>query len=198
MRIGLTGGIASGKSTVSRMLREKGVFVSDADEAARAVVEPGEPALAAIAAAFGEGVLQPDGRLDRPALGRIVFGQPDKLRQLEGILHPAIRRHMQAEMEQAERERPERLVVADIPLLYETGQDAAYDGVLVVYVPADVQLERLIKRSGMDETEARRRIGLQLDLEEKKRRADWVIDNGGSEQETLRQAERFLAERGIS
>ncbi|MGN7456180.1 dephospho-CoA kinase [Paenibacillus pasadenensis] len=198
MRIGLTGGIASGKSTVSRMLREKGVFVSDADEAARAVVEPGEPALAAIAAAFGEGVLQPDGRLDRPALGRIVFGQPDKLRQLEGILHPAIRRHMQAEMEQAERERPERLVVADIPLLYETGQDAAYDGVLVVYVPADVQLERLIKRSGMDETEARRRIGLQLDLEEKKRRADWVIDNGGSEQETMRQAERFLAERGIS
>lgn len=198
MRIGLTGGIASGKSTVSRMLREKGVFVSDADEAARAVVEPGEPALAAIAAAFGEGVLQPDGRLDRPALGRIVFGQPDKLRQLEGILHPAIRRHMQAEMEQAERERPERLVVADIPLLYETGQDAAYDGVLVVYVPADVQLERLIKRSGMDETEARRRIGLQLDLEEKKRRADWVIDNSGSEQETMRQAERFLAERGIS
>ncbi|QJC51477.1 dephospho-CoA kinase [Paenibacillus albicereus] len=196
MRIGLTGGIASGKSTVSRMLRERGAFVSDADEAARAVVEPGEPALGDIVRAFGDGVLQPDGRLDRAALGRIVFGQPDKLRRLEGILHPAIRRRMQEEMEQAERHRPDRLVFADIPLLFETGQDKAYDGVLTVYAPADVQLERLMKRSGMDEAEARRRIGLQLDLEEKRLRADWVIDNGGSEEETRLQVERFLSERG--
>ncbi|OXM17031.1 dephospho-CoA kinase [Paenibacillus herberti] len=196
MRIGLTGGIASGKSTVSRLLRERGVFVSDADEAARAVVLPGEPALAEVVDVFGAEVLLSDGKLDRAALGRIVFGQPDKLRQLEAILHPAIRRHMKEEMDRAEQERPGGLVAADIPLLYETGQDDAYDGVMVVYVPAEIQLDRLIKRNGMDREEALRRIGLQMDLEEKKLRADWVIDNSGSEEETRVQVDSFLADRG--
>lgn len=196
MRIGLTGGIASGKSTVSRMLHENGVFVSDADEAARAVVLPGEPALAEVVAAFGEQVLQADGSLDRAVLGRIVFGQPDKLKRLESILHPAIRRHMMEEMDRAEAEHPGRLVAADIPLLFETGQDSSYEGVLVVYVPVHIQLERLMARNGMEREEALRRIGLQMDLEEKKRRADWVIDNSGTEEQTREQVLRFLADRG--
>ncbi len=194
MRIGLTGGIASGKSTVSRFLREAGAFVSDADEAARKVVLPGTPALDDIVAAFGRSLLLPDGMLDRAALGRVVFGDPDKLRQLESILHPAIRAYMKEEMDRAEAESPGRLIVADIPLLYETGQDKAYDGVLVVHVPHELQVKRLMERNGMDQGEAERRIGLQMSLDEKKRRADWVVDNSGSLEDTRAQIGRWMAE----
>ncbi|WP_341278705.1 dephospho-CoA kinase [Paenibacillus sp. FSL H8-0537] len=191
MRIGLTGGIATGKSTVAHLLVELGALLVDADQVAREVVLPGEPALAAVASAFGQAVLHKDGTLDRAALGQIVFNNKAKLGQLEAILHPAIRATMQQRMADYERQHQDTLVVADIPLLYETEQEHLYEGVLVVYVPEHIQLERLMARNNVDEQEARRRIGLQMDMEEKKRRATWVIDNSGTPAQTRQQVQEF-------
>ncbi|MFC4779639.1 dephospho-CoA kinase [Paenibacillus sp. GCM10023252] len=195
MRIGLTGGIASGKSTVGAMLAELGAFVVDADQSAREVVMPGRPALAAVASLFGQAVLASDGTLDRKALGEIVFHNPKRLKQLEEILHPAIRSHMQRQMLEYEEQHPEGLVVADIPLLYETGQYVNYEGVLLAYVPRELQVKRLMDRNAMPLEEAERRVALQMDIEEKKLQADWVIDNSGTLQGTREQVEAFYRER---
>ncbi len=192
MIIGLTGGIASGKSTVAEMLIERGARLVDADAVAREIVQPGEPALEAIASCFGQAVLLDDGALNRKALGEIVFRDAEKLKQLEAITHPAIRKRMWDKIRVYEEERPKRLIVADIPLLFETKQDEMYEGVLVVYVPFEVQLSRLMKRNGMDEVEAKRRIGLQMDMEEKRRRGNWIIDNGGTLKETEKQVQFFM------
>ncbi|WP_020620603.1 dephospho-CoA kinase [Paenibacillus daejeonensis] len=198
MKIGLTGGIACGKSTVAAMLVARGAALVDADQVAREVVMPGEPALAAVIRQFGQGVRAPDDTLDRQALGKLVFGDRDKLKQLEAILHPAIRERMQARLQHYEEENPARLAVADIPLLYETGQAGLYEGVLVVYIPQKLQVERLLARTpGMTEEEALSRIGLQMDIEEKRKRADWLIDNSGSLEETERQVEAFMREAVI-
>jgi dephospho-CoA kinase len=191
MRIGLTGGIACGKSTVSAMLTELGAYIVDADRVAREVVLPGEPALQAIVEKFGQAVLNEDGTLNRPALGGIVFGQAERLRELEAITHPAIRRRMREQMEQAERLEADPIVVADIPLLYETEQQSSYEGVIVVYVPHEVQRERLMNRNGLSAEEAERRIGLQMDIEQKRRLADWVIDNSGTLEETRKQVQQL-------
>ncbi|EFM08822.1 dephospho-CoA kinase [Paenibacillus curdlanolyticus YK9] len=187
MRIGLTGGIACGKSTVAAMLVELGARLVDADQAARDVVLPGEPALGAVVAKFGQAMLHEDGSLNRQALGAVVFGQAERLKELEAILHPAIRQHMKEQMEAYEKEDPNAVVIADIPLLYETGQDEAYEGVIVVYVPKDVQRERLMSRNGLSVEEADRRIGLQIDIERKRERAQWVIDNRGTLEQTREQ-----------
>jgi dephospho-CoA kinase len=187
MIIGLTGGIASGKSTVSRLLVERGAALVDADAVAREVVQPGEAALDEIAVLFGQAVIQEDGSLNRKALGDIVFGDKDKLKMLESITHPAIRRRMQEKLHKLSAENPRRLIVADIPLLYETGQVQLYDGVMVVYVPADVQVHRLAERNGMSKEEAEQRVSLQMDIEEKRKLADWVIDNSGTIENTARQ-----------
>ncbi|PWV99450.1 dephospho-CoA kinase [Paenibacillus cellulosilyticus] len=191
MRIGLTGGIACGKSTVSAMLTELGAHVVDADRVAREVVLPGEPALQAIVEKFGQAVLSEDGTLNRPALGSIVFGQADRLRELEAITHPAIRKRMRAQMEQAESLEADPIVVADIPLLYETEQQSSYEGVIVVYVPHEVQRDRLMKRNSLAVEEAERRIGLQMDIERKRSMANWVIDNSGTLEETRKQVEQL-------
>ncbi|WP_201004001.1 dephospho-CoA kinase [Paenibacillus glycanilyticus] len=197
MKIGLTGGIATGKSTVAAMLVERGAMLVDADQVAREVVMPGEPALEAVASAFGQAVIHTDGTLDRKALGGIVFNNRDLLAQLENILHPAIRNRMQQRIRQYEEQNPRQLVVADIPLLYETGQEKLYDGVMVVYVPQALQLKRLMERNGIAEEEAQRRIGLQMDIEQKRGRADWVIDNSGSLDETRRQVGDFWKSKGL-
>lgn len=195
MIIGLTGGIACGKSTVAAMLVARGAALVDADQVAREVVMPGEAALSAVVRQFGQAVLAEDGTLNRSALGQLVFGDREQLKKLEAILHPAIRERMQARLRRYEAEDPARLAIADIPLLYETGQADSYPGVLVVYVPQALQLERLLARSPeMTEEQARSRIALQMDIEEKRRRADWVIDNSGTLAETEQQVAAFLRE----
>ncbi|HUC93428.1 MAG TPA: dephospho-CoA kinase [Paenibacillus sp.] len=192
MIIGLTGGIACGKSTVGAMLASRGALLVDADRVAREVVLPGEPALAAVAAAFGQAVMQEDGTLNRAKLGETVFADSDKLRTLESILHPAIRSRMWEQMNRAKAEEPGRLIVADIPLLFETNQQGLYEGVLVVYVPREVQLARLLLRNpGLTEAQALQRIETQMDIERKKSLADWVIDNSGTIEQTERQVETF-------
>jgi len=199
MKLGLTGGIASGKSTVSAMLVRLGAKLVDADQVAREVVLPGEPALMQLSKQFGQEILKSDGSLDRQALGRIVF-TPDKqkLKELEAILHPAIRERMHKRMDAYLAEEPNRLVIADIPLLFETGQEAMYDAVLLVYVPKVTQLERLMAREGMTEEEAKVRIELQMDMEEKKQRADYIIDNSSTLEHTQRQIENIWRELGYT
>mgnify|MGYP001026483453 CR=1 FL=1 len=191
MIIALTGGIASGKSTVSAMLAELGAAVVDADRVAREVVLPGTPGLRSVAEAFGQAVLNEDGTLNRKKLGDLVFADEAKRKRLEAILHPEIRRVMEARIADLERENPRRLVVADIPLLYETGLDARYPEVMLVYVPPAIQLERLMKRDGLSPEKARERLNAQLPIDEKKARADWVIDNSGSLEDTRRQVLEF-------
>jgi dephospho-CoA kinase len=191
MIIGLTGGIASGKSTIASMLVERGALLVDADQVAREVVLPGEPVLEAIASTFGQAVLETDGSLNRKALGEIVFRDKESLAKLEAITHPAIRARMQQTIHTYAEQFPERLVVADVPLLYETKQENLYEGILVVYVPAEVQKKRLMERNNLSEEEADRRIALQMDIEQKRQHADWVIDNSGSLEETQRQLDEF-------
>src|ERR671934_1677181 len=161
--IGLTGGIASGKSTVAAMLRDLGATVIDADEASRAVVEPGTPGLRAIVEAFGPEVLDGD-RLDRWKLGAIVFEDEAARRRLEAITHPLIRTWM-AERQREAEERGEKRVILDIPLLYESGLDRGLKAVIVVYAPAEVEMERLMARNGLGREEAGRRLATQLPIE---------------------------------
>lgn len=177
MRLGLTGGIGSGKSTASTRLRELGATVLDYDQLARDVVEPGSNGLAAIAERFGAGVLRADGTLDRPALGAIVFADPAALKDLEGITHPAIR----ARAALLEREAgPDTVVVHDNALLVDMGAHRAMDAVVVVDVPVETQVERLVEHRGLTEADARARIAAQLSREERLAVADHVLDNAGS------------------
>jgi dephospho-CoA kinase len=176
-RVGLTGGVASGKSTVAALLTELGAVVIDSDQLAREVVEPGTPGLAAVVAEFGDTLLTEDGRLDRPALGSVVFGDEDARRRLEAILHPLIRARA-AEIE-AEAE-PGALVVHDIPLLVETGQADRFDAVLVVDVPVRTQVERMVRDRGWSAEDARSRVAAQADREQRLAVATHVIDNSGT------------------
>lgn len=191
--VGLTGGIASGKSTFAALLRARGVPVVDADALARAVVAPGTPALAAIAAAFGPDVLGPDGALDRKRLGALVFADPDARRRLEAITHPAIRDAMIAETARLDA-AGHPLAFYDAPLLFEVGLDAALDSVVVVYAPPRVQVERLAARDGLDEEAAAARLAAQLPIDEKARRADFVVVNDGPEAALGAKADHLLAD----
>ncbi|MEF2244818.1 dephospho-CoA kinase [Paenibacillus sp. IITD108] len=197
MIIGLTGGIASGKSTVASLLAKHGVHVVDADQVAREIVEPGKPALEAIASAFGQAILQKDGSLNRGALGQIVFQDQSQLKKLEAITHPAIREQMQSSLHRLVQQYPQSLIAADIPLLYETKQEQLYEGIMVVYVPEDLQIQRLMERNAMEKEEAERRVALQMDIEQKRQRADWVIDNSGSIEQTEQQVVQFLKAKGF-
>lgn len=198
MNIGLTGGIACGKSTVADSLVRRGALLIDADRIAREVVVPGSPALALIARRFGQAVIAEDGSLLRKKLGDIIFADEAARKDLEAILHPAIRREMIARMEQAERERPERLVVVDVPLLYESGLTAMFDEVMVVYVPESTQLQRLMARDGTSEEQARSRIAAQMPIERKKELADVVIDNSGTPGETELQLDAFWRRKELA
>jgi dephospho-CoA kinase len=177
MRVGLTGGVASGKSTVSDMLRELGAVVVDADVLAREVVMAGTPGLAAVVAEFGPEVLTSDGELDRPAVARLVFADECARRRLEGIIHPLVRA---AAAELAASAAPDVLVVHDIPLLVESGQAGAYDAVIVVDVPAELQVERMVRDRGMTRAEAEARIRAQASREQRLAVATHVIDNTSS------------------
>jgi dephospho-CoA kinase len=191
LRIGLTGGIGSGKSTVSRLLADRGAVIVDADVIAREVVEPGTPGLAAVVDAFGPGVLAADGSLDRPALAAVVFTDPEARRRLDGIVHPLVRARATAVAAAAP---PDAVVVHDVPLLVETGQAGAYDLVLVVEADAETRLARLVQR-GLTAEDARARMAAQATDEQRRAVADVVLDNGGTEDELAAQVDRLWRER---
>jgi dephospho-CoA kinase len=177
VRVGLTGGVASGKSTVSSILARLGAVVIDADVLAREVVAPGTPGLAEIVEAFGPGVLTPGGELDRPAVGALVFADEEKRRVLEAIIHPRVRERG-AELEAAAQDGA--VVVHDIPLLAETGQADRFDAVIVVDVPVEVQLDRMIRLRGMTPADAEARIAAQASRGERLAVATHVVENTGT------------------
>ena len=187
--IGLTGGIGSGKSTVSGMLRELGAAIVDGDTAARAVVEPGQPALDEIIQEFGEVMLGPDGRLDRPAMAQLVFSDEAARIRLNAITHPRVREWMAARVGEAAGTGAE-VVVMDIPLLFESPLGDEVAEVIVVWVPMEVQAERSVAR-GMEEADVRARIAAQMPIDDKRQRATHLIDNSGSEEATRAQVERL-------
>jgi dephospho-CoA kinase len=190
--IGLTGGIASGKSTVAQILAEKGAWIVDADQLARDVVGVGSPALAEISQSFGSGVIAEDGSLDRPQLGRLVFADAEARERLNGIVHPRVLELSRQEIRQAQ-ESGAQLVVYDVPLLYETERSGEFDGTLVVWVDPLTQLLRLRQRTGLTEDEGRQRIASQMPLTRKRELATWVVDNSGSREATQAQVESLWA-----
>lgn len=184
--IGLTGGIASGKSTVSKIIKEMGYLVIDADIEARNAVEVGESAYKKIIDLFGEEVLLPDRTINRSKLGEIIFHDKSKREQLNKIVHPDVRKRMNQKKDTAIK-RGDKLVVLDIPLLFESGLKSMVDLVLLVYVDEKIQLQRLMNRNHLTEEEALARIGSQMPIKDKLQLADSVIDNNGTEEETKRQ-----------
>jgi len=188
--IGLTGGIATGKSTVDRMLEAHGATVIDADELAREAVRPGEATLERVIERFGEDVSAADGSLDRRRLGKIVFADSDARHDLERITHPRIIELTQERIAGA-LAGAAPLVVVDIPLLFENAREGMFEGVLLVYAPPDVQVQRLRERNDLDETAARQRLAAQLPVAEKRARATWIIDNSGEDDATQRQVDAW-------
>lgn len=184
--VGLTGGIASGKSTVSKLLRQLGAVVVDTDVIAREVVKPGKPAWQDIVAWFGSGILLPGGDIDRAKLGELVFRDEKARKQLESITHPRIQKTALQALDKA-RQAGERVAVMDVPLLFEVGWDKLVDEVWVVYVDPATQLGRLMKRDGLEDEQAKARMDAQMNLKEKARLADVVIDNSKDPDNTERQ-----------
>lgn len=180
LRVGLTGGIASGKTAVADRLGVLGAVIIDADLLAREVVAPATPGLAAVVAAFGPDVLGANGSLDRAALGRLVFADDGARRRLEAIVHPLVRSEARRLEAEAATARPDAVIVQVIPLLVETGQADAYDQVVVVDVDPAIQLQRLVELRQMDPVEARQRIAAQASRPDRLAAADEVIDNSGS------------------
>jgi dephospho-CoA kinase len=191
--VGLTGGIASGKSTFAAALRARGLPVVDADALAKAAVAPGTAALAEIARAFGAGVLGPDGALDRKRMGALVFSDPDARRRLEAITHPAVRLAMAEETRRLAAGGHE-LAFYDTPLLYEVGLDRVLDSVVVVWAPPAVQRARMVARDGLSPDAADARLAAQLPIDEKAARADFVVENVGAVGELEGKADRLLAD----
>jgi len=189
--IGITGGIATGKSTVTNMVRNLGFTVIDADIASREVVLPGEDAYLQIVETFGQDILLPSGEIDRAKLGSIVFHHEEKRKLLNSIVHPAVRRKMKEDQEKA-FSRGEQVVFLDIPLLFESKLTYMVDRVIIVYVDEDTQLERLMKRNGLSMEEARARMNAQMPIEEKKGLADAIIDNRGDLEHTNAQLVKIL------
>jgi dephospho-CoA kinase len=191
VRVGLTGGVASGKSTVSAILAELGAVVIDADVLAREVVARGTPGLDAVVAEFGPDVLTPEGDLDRPAMGRLVFGDDAARRRLEAIIHPLVIERM-AEIEATAGE--DDVVVHDIPLLAEGGRADTFDAVVVVDAPRDLQVERMLADRGWTREDAESRIAAQATREERRAIATHVIDNNGTLEELRARVEEVLDE----
>ena len=187
--VALTGGIASGKSTVARRLADHGAVVVDADQVARDVVAPGEPALARIAETFGEGMIAADGSLDRPALGAIVFSDPEGRRKLNAITHPAVLERSRALFAAAAAADPRAIVVYDIPLLVEAGRHDEFDLVVVVHAATETRIARMIELRGMTRDEAVHRLNSQATDTDRLAIADVVIDADGGLDATLAQAD---------
>jgi dephospho-CoA kinase len=193
LRVGLTGNIAAGKSTVARIWRSLDATVVDADVLARQAVEPGTPAYGRILGEWGPAVVAEDGGLDRAALRRIVFADPDARERLEGIVHPAVGTLRYAAYRDAEA-RGERVVVADVPLLFEAGLVDEFDAVVLVDAPEEERLRRLVEDRGLDPAEARQMIAAQMPSALKRARADFVIENTGTRMELDRRAREVWSE----
>ncbi|WHZ29621.1 MAG: Dephospho-CoA kinase [Nitrospira sp.] len=176
MLVGLTGGVATGKSTVAKMFGQCGAIVIDADELAREVVQPGKPAWREIVRTFGRGILHPDRTIDRHALGAIVFHDKKNLRRLERIIHPRVAREQTKLAKRAEKNDSKAIVIYDVPLLFEAGIDKRVDKIIVVTADRDTQIARLRKRNGLSRSEALRRIRNQLPLAKKRRLAHYILD----------------------
>lgn len=189
--IGLTGGIATGKSTVVEMLRRKGSFIIDADQLAREVVEPNQPAWQEIVSWLGDSVLLPDQSLDRVKIAELVFGDPQKLKKLNSIIHPWVGTRILERTREIEQKDPHAVIVYDIPLLIEADMQKMVDLILLVYAPREMQLKRLGERDSMSPEAAAQRLAAQLPIAEKRKYAHQIIDNSGSLAETERQVERF-------
>ncbi|OME24869.1 dephospho-CoA kinase [Paenibacillus odorifer] len=198
MIIGLTGGIASGKSTVSALLVNKGARLVDADVIAREVMLPGHKVLAAAAKQFGKEILFSDGTLNRAKLGEIVFQDPVALQTLNNLTHPAIRQEIKNRMYSMEQEEPKRLIIVDIPLLFESGLETLFHEIVVVYVPREVQITRLMERNRLSLEEAEARLNAQMDIEQKRNKADYIIDNSGDLAYTEQQVAVFWDRLGLS
>jgi len=195
MRIGLTGGIAAGKSLVSGMLVSLGAWILDADAISREVVEPGTEGLKAVVKEFGEGMLTPDGTLNRRALGAAVFGDEAKLKRLNGILHPMIKAEMLRRAAEIEEKHPEDMVVFDVPLLIECGWQDVAEEVWLVSAPIGERIRRIALRDGLSEEQAMERISAQMTDEEKAKYADVIIDHGGSIEALEQRVAKLYAER---
>ena len=197
--VGLTGGVASGKSTVSRILREEGAYLIDADQIARELVQPQTPAWRALIDAFGEEVLEKDGSIHRKKLAALVFSHPEKRERLNQLLHPRIKEETERRIKEIGQRDPEAIVVIDAALLVETGAYREMDWLIVVFSTEAQQIERLEKRNGMRPEEARQIISAQMPLEEKLKLADGIIRNEGSIEETKRKAKEVFQElRGLA
>jgi len=191
---GLTGSIASGKSTVAKMLTDRGGHLIDTDLIAREVVEPGMPALDKIHEAFGDRVINDDGSLNREELRHIIIHDSDKRNNLDSIIHPHINEMVLIKLQGFMENDNGMPVFVDVPLLYETGWDRFFHGAVLVYVTEEVQLHRLMERDNLDEKTARATMATQMALEEKKTRAAYVIDNSGTLDETERQVDSLFSE----
>lgn len=185
----LTGGIASGKTTVARMFGEQTAWVVDLDELSRLVVEPHKPAWQDIVACFGKTILRQDGTLDRNRLGRIVFADPTKRKRLEQIVHPRVLDEYRKQLKEIREKSEQAIVIADVPLLMEIEMQCQFEKVIVVYLPPESQIKRLVQRDGLSEQAALDRLKSQMPIDEKVGLADFVIDNRGSIEETRRQVE---------
>lgn len=181
---GLTGGIASGKSTVSAFLEDAGAVIVDADKIARDVVQKDKPAWLEIADAFGTSILLPDGEINRILLGDIIFNDPVKKQILNRIIHPVVFAETATRLAEIEKKQPDAVVILDVPLLIESGMDTGLSDIIVVYVPESVQIQRLMTRDALTQAQTLARIRSQMPIEEKKKRATIVIDNSGSRENT--------------
>ena len=193
-RVGLTGGIASGKSTVSEAFARLGAKVLDADEVAREAVLPGKPAWTKLRHTFGSEFFLPDGEVNRSKLRRLVFADPEQRSRLNAIVHPEVMREIDFRFEQLTSSAEHAVVLVDVPLLMEVGVAHRFDKVVVVYANESVQVMRLMQRDGLSREEARQGLSVQIDLREKARKADFVIDNSGTPGETQVQVEKVWQE----
>lgn len=187
--LGVTGGIASGKTIVANMLEELGALKIDFDLLARQVVEPGKPAFRKIVDYFGEQILQQDGTLDRKKLSKIVFRDLEKRKKLESFTHPPIYKEFLKQVNEITEKDPEAIIQAVVPLLIESDLQYMFDRLLVVYIPQEQQVERLVERDGISKEEAADMLKAQLPIDEKLEYADFVVDNQGSSEETRKQVE---------
>lgn len=187
LRLGLTGGIATGKSTVAAMFVALGAHLVDTDQLARQAVAPGSPGLKTLVQAFGPGILDQEGGLDRRGLRALAFGDPQVLQRLNAIVHPLVGQLVAQELARLEALDPQGVALVDVPLLFETGWQERFAPVILVYAPAAVQVERLMARDGVDRQAAQQALAAQLPIEEKRRLAQFVVDNSGGLDETRTQ-----------